>query len=70
MQLIKMKKIFFFLSQFILGLFCLFLICNCYSNKLLALDPDKHIDQYLVNKWKISDGLPSNSITSICQTDE
>ncbi len=70
MQLIKMKKICFFLSQFILGLFCLFLICNYYSTKLLALDPDKHIDQYLVNKWKISDGLPSNSITSICQTDD
>ena len=65
-----MKKIYFFIKEFILVLFCLFLIYNLYSAKLLALDPDKHIDQYLINEWKISDGLPSNTITSICQTND
>ena len=33
-----------------------------------GLIPDKAIDQYLVDKWGIEDGIPSNSIRSITQT--
>jgi ligand-binding sensor domain-containing protein len=32
------------------------------------LDPDKDVDQYLVDQWKMADGLPSNEIRSIAQT--
>jgi ligand-binding sensor domain-containing protein/AraC-like DNA-binding protein len=35
---------------------------------LSGLDPDKPVDQYLVDKWDISAGIPSNSIRSITQT--
>ncbi|MGD2086906.1 MAG: two-component regulator propeller domain-containing protein [Candidatus Aminicenantes bacterium] len=35
---------------------------------LWALDPDKRVDQYLVDQWETADGLPSNSIFSINQT--
>jgi ligand-binding sensor domain-containing protein/AraC-like DNA-binding protein len=34
----------------------------------LALNPDKKIDEYLVDHWNISGGLPSNLIHSIAQT--
>jgi ligand-binding sensor domain-containing protein/AraC-like DNA-binding protein len=34
----------------------------------LALDPDKSIDSYLVDHWKLSDGIPSSMITAITQT--
>jgi len=33
-----------------------------------ALNPDKKIDEYLVDHWDISGGLPSNLIHSIAQT--
>jgi len=32
------------------------------------LDPDKNINQYLVDQWDMADGLPSNEIRSITQT--
>ena len=35
---------------------------------LRALDPDKSVDQYLVEQWQKSEGLPSNTIISIEQT--
>lgn len=35
---------------------------------LLALDPETSIDQYVVDKWKVKDGLPSDSIWSVAQT--
>ncbi|MDQ1355605.1 MAG: Helix-turn-helix protein [Acidobacteriota bacterium] len=38
------------------------------SRLLWGLDPDKPVDQYLVDQWEISNGLPSNSIGSIAQT--
>ena len=34
------------------------------------LDPDKDVDQYLVDQWKMDDGLPSNEIRSIIQTSD
>lgn len=38
------------------------------SRLLLGLDPEKPVEQYLVDQWEISNGLPSNSIGSIAQT--
>jgi ligand-binding sensor domain-containing protein/AraC-like DNA-binding protein len=35
---------------------------------LMALDPETSIDQYVLDKWKVKDGLPSDSIWSIAQT--
>jgi ligand-binding sensor domain-containing protein/AraC-like DNA-binding protein len=43
----------------ILQLFC------CY---LWGLDPHKTVDQYLVDQWEISDGIPSNTVLTINQT--
>jgi ligand-binding sensor domain-containing protein/AraC-like DNA-binding protein len=33
-----------------------------------GLDPDKPVNQYLVDKWETADGIPSNTIHSIVQT--
>lgn len=35
---------------------------------LLALNPNKSMDQYLVDQWEMSAGIPSNTILSIAQT--
>jgi ligand-binding sensor domain-containing protein/AraC-like DNA-binding protein len=35
---------------------------------LWGLDPDKTVDQYLVNKWQTRDVIPSDTIASISQT--
>jgi ligand-binding sensor domain-containing protein/AraC-like DNA-binding protein len=35
---------------------------------LWGLDPEKRVDQYLVEHWEMADGLPANSIFSIKQT--
>jgi ligand-binding sensor domain-containing protein/AraC-like DNA-binding protein len=35
---------------------------------LWGLDPEKRVEQYLVDQWQTADGLPSNSIFSITQT--
>lgn len=35
---------------------------------LLGLDPDKPIEQYLVDHWEMADGIPSNTILSFAQT--
>ncbi len=45
---------------------CLFI--HFYCCQLLALDPAKPIDQYLLNQWDTTKGLPSNTILSIAQT--
>ncbi len=37
---------------------------------LPALDPNSSIDQYVLDKWEIADGLPSNLIRSIAQTSD
>ncbi len=36
--------------------------------QLWGLDPDKRIDNYLLDQWEAPDGLPSNTINSITQT--
>jgi ligand-binding sensor domain-containing protein/AraC-like DNA-binding protein len=36
--------------------------------QLWGLDPDKNIDQYLLDQWETPDGLPSNTINAIVQT--
>lgn len=35
---------------------------------LWGLDPDKSVDQYLLDQWETADGLPFNTISSIVQT--
>ncbi len=35
---------------------------------LWALDPNKPVDQYLVDQWETSAGIPSNTVLSITQT--
>lgn len=35
---------------------------------LSGLDPDKQADQYLVDQWNASDGLPSDAVYAIAQT--
>jgi ligand-binding sensor domain-containing protein/AraC-like DNA-binding protein len=39
-----------------------------FSTVLSALDPDIPAVQYLVDKWDVSEGIPSNTIISITQT--
>jgi ligand-binding sensor domain-containing protein/AraC-like DNA-binding protein len=46
-------------AAIILQLFC----CH-----LWGLDPHKTVDQYLEDKWDISDGIPSNTVITISQT--
>jgi ligand-binding sensor domain-containing protein/AraC-like DNA-binding protein len=36
--------------------------------QLWGLDPNTSVDQYLLDQWETSDGLPSNAINSIVQT--
>lgn len=43
----------------------IFFLLSC---SLWGLDPAKGVDQYLVYQWDISDGIPSNTISSIAQT--
>lgn len=35
---------------------------------LWGLDPEKPVDQYLLDQWEIAEGIPSNTINSITQT--
>jgi ligand-binding sensor domain-containing protein/AraC-like DNA-binding protein len=35
---------------------------------LWGLDPEKPVDQYLLDQWEIAEGIPSNTILSIVQT--
>ncbi|MCK5056992.1 MAG: helix-turn-helix domain-containing protein [Candidatus Aminicenantes bacterium] len=43
----------------------IFFLLSC---SLWGLDPAKGVDQYLIDQWDISDGIPSNTISSIAQT--
>jgi ligand-binding sensor domain-containing protein/AraC-like DNA-binding protein len=49
-------------------------LCNLWAffiapgSHLWALDPGKPVDQYLVDQWETSAGVPSNTILSINQT--
>lgn len=49
-------------------------LCNlwffftAFGSPLLALDPKKPVDQYLVDQWETSAGIPSNTVLSINQT--
>lgn len=43
------------------------LVCLCYCS-LLALDPGRPLDGYVLEGWDIEDGLPGSRIYSIAQT--
>jgi ligand-binding sensor domain-containing protein/AraC-like DNA-binding protein len=47
--------------------FIFFIICVNLCN-LWALDPNKPVNQYLVDQWETSAGIPSNTVISITQT--
>jgi ligand-binding sensor domain-containing protein/AraC-like DNA-binding protein len=44
------------------------IIVQLFCGYLWALDPHKTVDRYLVDKWEMADGIPSNTIRSITQT--
>lgn len=44
------------------------IIIRLFRVPLWALDPDRTVNQYLVDQWEMSDGIPSDSILSISQT--
>jgi ligand-binding sensor domain-containing protein/AraC-like DNA-binding protein len=39
-----------------------------FISQLWGLDPDTPVNQYLVDQWQISDGIPANAIRAIAQT--
>ncbi|NIM14305.1 MAG: helix-turn-helix domain-containing protein [Candidatus Aminicenantes bacterium] len=64
--MVRRLKAIFRSTRQLLGIIIIALFCCPLS--LSGLDPDKPLDQYLVDKWDISVGIPSNSILSITQT--
>ena len=58
------KKMIGLPMRYLKGIFILLFLCS----QVWGLDPAEHLDRYLVNQWKSSDGLPSNTILSIAQT--
>jgi ligand-binding sensor domain-containing protein/AraC-like DNA-binding protein len=44
------------------------IIISLFWCPLLGLDPDKPIEQYLVDQWEIAEGIPFNTVLSIAQT--
>lgn len=44
------------------------ILISLFCSHLLALDPNKTTDQYLVDQWETSAGIPSNTVLSINQT--
>lgn len=56
----KGKRISFFLCA------CLLLI----STQLSALNPDKPLNRYQSKEWRVSDGLPSDTVWALAQTPE
>jgi ligand-binding sensor domain-containing protein/AraC-like DNA-binding protein len=57
------------------GMFCLtrqlwvgVILISLFWSHLLALDPNKPVDQYLTDQWETSAGVPSNTVLSINQT--
>jgi len=55
-------------TQLYISVGVIFLIL--FPSTLTSLDPGKPIDQYLLGAWKMSDGLPSDTIRAITQTDD
>jgi len=51
-------------SHLVVSGIALFLLCG----QLSGLDPDKPVEQYLIDQWETSNGIPSNLILSISQT--
>ncbi|UCH97179.1 MAG: helix-turn-helix domain-containing protein [Candidatus Aminicenantes bacterium] len=49
-------------------LLCAIIIITVFWCQLWGLDPDKPVDQYLLDQWEKSAGIPSNTILSITQT--
>ncbi len=47
------------------GCIVIFILYCC---QLLALDPDRSSDQYVLNQWGVEQGLPRGCISSIAQT--
>jgi ligand-binding sensor domain-containing protein/AraC-like DNA-binding protein len=43
-------------------------LCGVFLTSLWGLDPVKQVKQYLVDRWEMAEGLPSNEIRSITQT--
>lgn len=52
----------------VMQLLTLIFFFHFFAPPLWGLDPDQTVDQYLVDQWKMTDGLPSNTILTIAQT--
>jgi ligand-binding sensor domain-containing protein/AraC-like DNA-binding protein len=50
------------------NIFISVLMIILFWGRLWALDSDRPVEQYLVDSWQISDGIPSDEIRSIAQT--
>lgn len=57
-----------FNNKFSSVFFCLFSLLATNLNIARGLDPKAHLTQYVLNTWQVKDGLPQNSVQSICQT--
>ncbi|MCP4154328.1 MAG: hypothetical protein GY757_41775, partial [bacterium] len=51
-----------------LTLWILFISLQIAGLPMLGLAPDKPVHQYIVDKWEVKEGLPSNSVQAISQT--
>ncbi|MCK4764342.1 MAG: helix-turn-helix domain-containing protein [Candidatus Aminicenantes bacterium] len=51
-------------------LILLILTAVVFSLHLLALDPDRPVHEYRLDKWETGDGLPTNAINALAQTPE
>ena len=60
------KRVNFGLARYLFTV--MIIISQLYYGKLWGLDPDKRVDQYLVDQWGITNGIPSDTIRSIAQT--
>jgi ligand-binding sensor domain-containing protein/AraC-like DNA-binding protein len=49
-------------------LLCAIILITLFWYQLWGLDPEKPVDQYLLDQWEIAEGIPSNTINSIVQT--
>src|SRR5437763_3162722 len=58
------------MRQRIAGAAIVFFLLLAVGNGAAALDPSKHIKQYVHNTWTSLDGLPQNSILAIQQTQD
>ncbi|MCP5109156.1 MAG: helix-turn-helix domain-containing protein [bacterium] len=61
----KQLNAFFRSARSVMGAVLLVLL---FCIQAFGLDPDKLVDNYMVDQWAISDGIPSNNILSIAQT--